>query len=80
LSVLGAMVTLTMLPETKGMSLKELNPEEAAGGSAKAVPAFSVQSRYVRVQRAGALAAISSAASSARCPGTTASGRTPSRP
>ena len=28
-SVLGAIVTLTMLPETKGRSLEELNPEEA---------------------------------------------------
>jgi MFS transporter, PHS family, inorganic phosphate transporter len=31
-SVLGAIVTLTMLPETKGKSLEELNPE--AGGAA----------------------------------------------
>jgi MFS transporter, PHS family, inorganic phosphate transporter len=29
-SVLGAIVTLTMLPETKGRSLEELNPETAA--------------------------------------------------
>ena len=28
-SVLGAIVTLTMLPETKGKSLEELNPEGA---------------------------------------------------
>jgi len=29
-SVLGAIVTLTMLPETKGLSLEELSPEAAA--------------------------------------------------
>ncbi len=28
--VLGAAVTLSMLPETMGRSLEELNPEEAA--------------------------------------------------
>jgi MFS transporter, PHS family, inorganic phosphate transporter len=32
-SVLGALVTLTMLPETKGRSLEELNPDEAAAGA-----------------------------------------------
>lgn len=31
-SVLGAIVTLTMLPETKGKSLEELNPEALEGG------------------------------------------------
>jgi hypothetical protein len=29
-SVLGAIVTLTMLPETKGRSLEELNPKSGA--------------------------------------------------
>ena len=33
-SILGAIVTLTMLPETKGQSLEELNPEETAAASA----------------------------------------------
>jgi hypothetical protein len=33
-SILGAVVTLTMLPETKGRSLEELNPEETAAASA----------------------------------------------
>jgi MFS family permease len=32
-SVLGAIVTLTMLPETKGMSLEELSPEEASAAA-----------------------------------------------
>jgi MFS transporter, PHS family, inorganic phosphate transporter len=32
-SVLGAIVTLTMLPETKGKSLEELSPEETAAGA-----------------------------------------------
>ena len=31
-SVLGAIVTLTMLPETKGKSLEELNPEALESG------------------------------------------------
>jgi MFS transporter, PHS family, inorganic phosphate transporter len=35
-SVLGAIVTLTMLPETKGKSLEELSPETPAGASAAA--------------------------------------------
>ena len=33
-SVLGAIVTLTMLPETKGKSLEELSPEEEAAAGA----------------------------------------------
>lgn len=33
-SILGAIVTLTLLPETKGRSLEELNPEETAAASA----------------------------------------------
>jgi PHS family inorganic phosphate transporter-like MFS transporter len=33
-SLVGIVVTLTMLPETKGMSLEELNPEEADGVAA----------------------------------------------
>jgi PHS family inorganic phosphate transporter-like MFS transporter len=37
-SVLGAIVTLTMLPETKGKSLEELN-QEAAEGAAQAAGA-----------------------------------------
>jgi hypothetical protein len=31
--VLGAIVTLTMLPETKGKSLEELNQEAAEGAA-----------------------------------------------
>ena len=57
----GAVVTLTMLPETKGMGLEKLNPEEAAGRISWGRTGFSVQSRCVIVQRAGALAATSSA-------------------
>jgi MFS transporter, PHS family, inorganic phosphate transporter len=33
-SILGAIVTLSMLPETKGRSLEELNPEETAAPNA----------------------------------------------
>jgi dipeptide/tripeptide permease len=39
-SVLGAIVALTMLPETKGKSLEELN-QEAAEGAAQAAGAWS---------------------------------------
>lgn len=33
-SVLGAIVTMTMLPETKGKSLEELNPETEGAAQA----------------------------------------------